>query len=94
MSDINPALSLMVMEPTARDILAQVAKSRYIRFSDLVKQVSPQADRPKVKDTLHRLIDLRLVDERKTSLEDFDTFFITPEGLKANRIVGQASPSP
>jgi len=89
MPDLMTTFTFIAAEPIARAVLEQVAKSRYVRFDELLKMTQPKIDRAAVKDALSKLKDMHLVDEKSTSIEDFNTFFITADGLEASRLVKQ-----
>ena len=80
----DSALLLLTSNP-AKAILEQVAKNRFIRFGDLLDKTEPRFDRLEAKRAVGKLKELKLIDERESAIEDFNTLFITADGLAASR---------
>jgi DNA-binding transcriptional ArsR family regulator len=80
------------LEPTARMILSVVAKSRLMLRGDLLTRAREQFGESVAQETiqtnLDRLKSLHLIDEKQTPVDDFNTLYITAEGLDANRRIG------
>jgi hypothetical protein len=88
--DIN---SLVILnDPTSRLLFEQIVKNRAIRFSDLLTRVEGargvQLDRARAKHSLDRLNDARLITKLNSPVDDFDTFYVTSDGLEASRKAG------
>ncbi len=79
--------SLLSELPT-RCVFDQVVKKRRIRFRDLLKQlesVDHPLDRGTAKEMLNRLKMAQLISEEVSSIEDWNTYFLTADGLEASR---------
>lgn len=80
----DSAILLLTSDP-AKAILEQVAKNRFIRFGELLEKTRPQFDRTEAKRAVGKLKQLNLIDEKESAIEDFNTLFITADGLAASR---------
>lgn len=84
--------SLAVLaEPLARVLFEQVAKNRSIRFEQLLKRVHflyATLTREDAKALLQQLKNAQLIGEISSPVEDFNTYYITAEGLAACRKIG------
>lgn len=78
------AILLLTSDP-AKEILEQVAKNRFIRFGELLAKIKPSFDRGEAKRAVGQLKQLNLIDERESAIDDFNTLFITADGLAASR---------
>jgi hypothetical protein len=85
-------LAFLATSQIARLVFEYVAKNRTIRFSELfdrIKQVDPAISKDGAQAALAQLKSVNLVGEKKVSdVEDFNTYYITADGLEASRKVG------
>ncbi len=81
-------LSLLSSSPArlARTVFDQIVKSRSIRFGELAQRI-PDADPSGLRAVLQELKTADLVKELGSAVEDFNTYYVTAEGLEANRKV-------
>ena len=84
----------MLAVPTVRLVFEQVVKNRSIRLGELIERVRPKVDRENVeemlrelKETLNKLKDAELIKEKGSAIEEFNTYYVTANGLEANREV-------
>ncbi len=80
MSDMNHALASLFADPETRAILQAVAKNRLVRYGDLVR-IAPTTAPANVQ----KLLDLNLINVKSSGIRDFDTLYITSDGLEASR---------
>lgn len=81
----------VLAEPMARVLFEQVAKNRSIRFEQLLKRVQflySTLSREDARATLQQLKNAQLIGEISSPIEDFNTYYITAEGLEAGRKIG------
>lgn len=71
--------------PMVRPIFKLVVKNRSIRFGELARQVEPEVNREQAKITLKELKDAHLIKEKGSAVEDFNTYYVTADGLEASR---------
>jgi hypothetical protein len=89
MAEIDKAFAFLLTQPTARKILDKVVQYKLIQVRDLVKQTEPDANAETTKGIVRELKDLRLIDEKTSAIDDFNTLYVTAAGLEANRKIGQ-----
>src|SRR5688572_11292525 len=94
-SNINATLASLLADSSARSALNHVAKSRWLRFSELVdKGADPAAGREQAQATIRKLQDLKLIDVEPASIEDFNVVFITADGLETCRKLDRSHVAP
>ena len=71
--------------PSAREIFKQIVNRRTVRFNDLVQLAG---GREPAKQAIKLLIGASLVKEESSGLEDFNTYYVTAQGLEASRQAG------
>lgn len=76
---------LLLTSDPAKAILEEVARNRFIRFGDLLAKMQPLLDRAEAKNAVGKLKKFSLIDEKESAIEDFNTLFITADGLAASR---------
>ena len=77
---------LSALAPSANNqVFTQVVSNRSIRFGDLVK--STGFDRTVTKQALQELEQANLIAEKNAGIEDFNIYFVTADGLEAEREV-------
>jgi len=88
---VDPITLALLAAPVVRLVFERVLKNRSIRFGDLIKQVEqvdPNVDRRQAKATLDQLQNAHLIKEKGSALEDFNTYYVTADGLEASRKAG------
>jgi len=77
----------MLAVPTVRLVFEQVVKNRSIRLGELIERVRPKVDRENVEEMLRELKDAELIKEKGSAIEEFNTYYVTANGLEANQEV-------
>ena len=75
----------MLAVPTVRLVFEQVVKNRSIRLGELIERVRPKVDRENVEEMLRELKDAELIKEKGSAIEEFNTYYVTANGLEANQ---------
>src|SRR5712664_1614303 len=78
----------MLANPTVRDVFRTVVQKRRIRFNDLAKLVHGTTSPVSKEEVQHVLDDLRaanLIEAEPAPVQDFQTYYITADGLMAAR---------
>jgi hypothetical protein len=75
----------IIADPMIGTVLEQVAKNRMIRFGDLLQMTDPPTAREAARGAIRKLRAMRLIDENESAIEDFNTLYITADGLSAIR---------
>ncbi len=86
MDDMDHVLASLFNDSAARTVLQEVARKRLVRFGDLLTgdEESP-ARREAAKASVQKLQNLNLINVASSGIEDFNTVFITSDGLEASR---------
>jgi DNA-binding transcriptional ArsR family regulator len=83
---LDTATMAVLSAPLIRTIFELVAKERTINFKDLAAQLQEkQIPKEEVSKSLETLKEVSLIKEHPASLEDFNTLYITADGLSAER---------
>lgn len=81
--DTNAILSMM-SNPWTREVFRTVAKNRYVRFRDLCdRKIVP--DPKALNSVLQDLTNAALIRTEEAPVADFNTYYVTAEGLSAER---------
>jgi DNA-binding transcriptional ArsR family regulator len=79
--------SFLSDNPSRRKVFAEVAKSKSIRFRELVYRLSSM-DEDEAKRHLEELQRAGLIDSKNASIDSLNTYYVTNDGLQAKRKVG------
>ena len=91
---VSPSLSILLGNSVLRDVFKAVVSERTIRFKDLRESFQEgQIDPVELKASLRQLQDVELIKELPASIDDFATYYVTADGLTAERELKRAEPS-
>jgi predicted transcriptional regulator len=76
----------LLSEPATRRVFEHVVKNRSIRLEELMRQLD--IDRDHARTTLRQLQRAQLINEKGAGIEDFNTYYVTADGLAASRKAG------
>lgn len=79
----NPEVLLLLADQKIRDTFELIASVRKIRLKDLLDRLHASKEDASVR--LIRLKDANLIEEEKASVEDFNTYYVTADGLSVER---------
>jgi hypothetical protein len=82
---VTSVYSVLFSLPIARRALEIIAQQQIIQVRDLKEKMESEANADDTRMALRTLKDLRLIDEKQTSIEDFNTLYVTAEGLETVR---------
>lgn len=88
---VDLATFALLAKPLNRQLFETVVKERSIRFADLLRRASiPDNNRDNARLALQELKDARLIKELAPmqNFEDFNTYYVTADGLEASRQAG------
>jgi predicted MarR family transcription regulator len=68
-----------------RLVFDQIVRNRRIRLNELLGRVGEQLDEETVVHSLERLRNAGLIQELGAPLRDFNTYYVTADGLEASR---------
>ncbi len=83
MSDMNLRVATVMADAVAASVLEQVARHRWLRLGDLF--ASGDVTREAAKEGVRKLQGMEFIDMQQSGLEDFNTVYITADGLAASR---------
>jgi hypothetical protein len=87
---MDPATILAIMSnPSIREVFKAVARHKYVRRRDLRDQVQSATDPQELNLVLNELTNASLIRAEKAPLADFDTYYVTAEGLSAERALNR-----
>jgi hypothetical protein len=95
-AEIIPKVVSLMSAPLLRSVLDYIIKEKVVVFNDLAKLVTPDNEplpKEKVAEIVSQLKDESLIGERKSQYEGFDSYYVTAEGLAANREVSRMGKS-
>jgi Mn-dependent DtxR family transcriptional regulator len=77
---------ILLVNDQARQVFEKIAEKRYVRLKDLRDMLGQDpAAITHLNENLNSLKQARLIDEEGASLEDFTTYYVTSDGLSAER---------
>lgn len=82
MVGIDPALAVLFSDDAIKDVFKVIAKERSIRLREL-RQVLEGL--PDLRDSLDKLKAADLIKERAAPIDAFNTYYVTANGLTAER---------
>lgn len=80
---MTPDIIYLIAKPETRKVFEAVVEKLTIRFKDLVDSLD--LDENEVAESLGKLEQAKLIEESSAPLRDFKTFYVTADGLSANR---------
>lgn len=91
---MEPIIFSLLADDLIRVILNHLDKRKKAKFKEirhvLIHETDEQADTKKVQEKLNQLKERNLVGVVSSSVKDFDSYYLTPEGLKTVRAFNQA----
>lgn len=91
---------LLLTKPQSREVLRIVVDHGNVFFNDLVDQLSKRHDEPpatmnrdQIRQILEELKAADLVKELNAPVKDFDRYYPTAYGLRADRQIGRLIPT-
>ena len=75
-------LVTLLAKPLMKEVLKEIVKTQAVLLKDLVNRI-PQG-KSEVTKALSELKRAELIKERQAPLDDFNTYYVTAEGLQAH----------
>jgi len=75
----------VLCEPAVRNVFNEVVKRRTVQLGELVRLGRGGATRAGTRQLLDKLKDARLIAEQPSTLDEFSTYYVTADGLEADR---------
>jgi len=95
---IDPSVVMLLSNNVVKLVFKEVLKNRYVLLKEiresLYKKPELQAtlNNSKLEDAVKKLKDADLIKERTAPIEDFNTYYVTADGLTAERQLRLAEP--
>jgi hypothetical protein len=80
---VDPKQTLI--DPTNKRVFGAVVKARHILLKDLWKTLKSDTEQSNVDQSLGQLQEAGLIQVEPGSLRDFNTYYVTAEGLQMDR---------
>lgn len=91
------SLVTLLSNPAVNLVFKEILKNRSVLFKDIRQSLSGKFDveteHTKIEEAVQALVDASLVKERPASIEDFNTYYVTADGLTAERQLRLIEPS-
>ena len=89
MADIAVSTLVLLSDTLVKNVFEAILKNRSAIFKELITATGKKADDPDdrrvVEDAVARLKDAALIKECPASIEDFNSYYVTSDGLGAER---------
>ena len=88
---------MLLSKDTIKRVFKEVLRNRSVLFKELRESLrkTPELralDKPQLEEAVKKLKDADLIKERTASIEDFNTYYVTADGLTAERQLRLAEP--
>lgn len=81
---VDPKFKALV-KPLNQQVFSFVVRQRQVHMKDLLDSLSASTSKEVVVESLSELERAGLIKEESASIEDFNTYYVTAEGLQADR---------
>lgn len=98
MDPVNLHVVMLFSDKLTKLVFQEVLKKRSVLFKELRDSISKNseaanAEKPAIENAVKKLQEANLIKERRTSIEDFNTYYVTANGLSAERELRLADPA-
>jgi hypothetical protein len=89
---IDPSVLFLFSDDTAKEVFSRIAREQTIRLITLRESLD-ELDDQQLQDSLSKLKTADLIMEHPASIPDFNTYYLTANGLSAEKQLRLAEPA-
>lgn len=79
------AVVMLISNGLLKEVFKTVAKNRSVLFKELYQALGKDLGKTKVEEAVRQLKDADLIKERVAPIEDFNTYYVTADGLTVEK---------
>lgn len=98
MEPVNLNVVMLLSDTITKRVFQEVLRNRTVLFKELWESLNKNKElasvkKPEVEGAVKKLQDANLIKERTTPIKDFNTYYVTANGLNAERELRLTDPA-